>query len=140
MKRKICEGRISSPFGTRVHPITKVKSFHNGIDIAYPVGTEIFTPVDSLIASVYDHDKGGKTVILKDINTGDRYGFAHLSKPLVKIGQLIPRGSVIALSGNTGASTGPHLHLTYSIGGTWTGNMSKGHIFQDPTPKLEFEI
>ncbi|NCB19774.1 MAG: M23 family metallopeptidase [Bacteroidia bacterium] len=141
MKRKICEGRITSPFGIRVHPVTKQKgSFHNGIDIACSVGTEVLTPVDALVTAVYTHEAGGKTVIIKDLNSTDRYGFAHLSKQLVKVGQLVPKGSVIALSGNTGRSTGPHLHLTRAIGGKWNGNNCTGHVFVDPTPILEFEI
>ena len=136
--KKICEGRITSKFGYRTHPVTKQKgSFHNGIDISCPVGTDIFTPVDSLITSVYTHDSGGKTIILKDLYSNDRFGFAHLSKQLVKVGQLVPKGSVIALSGNTGKSTGPHLHLTYAINGKWKGYNCVGHLFQDPTPKLE---
>jgi len=141
MKKRICEGRITSPFGYRQHPVTKQKgSFHNGIDISCQIGSEVSTPVDAMITEVYDHEAGGKTIIIKDINSADRFGFAHLSKQIVEVNQLVPKGSVIALSGNTGKSTGPHLHLTYAIGGKWTGNNCVGHLFQDPTPKLEFEI
>ena len=140
MKRKVCEGRISSLFGERIHPVTKIKSFHNGVDIAAPVGTPVYTPVDAYIAQVYDHAIGGKTIILKDINSNDRFGFCHLAQQLVKAGQTVPKGTMIAQSGNTGRSTGPHLHFSHGTGGRWVNNICTGHTYQDPTSKIEFEI
>jgi len=140
MKKKVCEGRISSGFGNRIHPITRATSFHNGIDISCPVGTGVHTPVDANVAQVYYHDSGGKTIIVKDINNGDRYGFCHLSLQKVSIGQTIKAGHQIALSGNTGKSSGPHLHFSHSTGGKWNGNICTGHKYIDPTAKLEFDV
>ncbi len=140
-KLKVCEGRISSKFGYRTHPVTGEKtSFHNGIDIACPSGTIIRTPVDCEVKAAYSHKTGGNSLIIKDIDSNDRYGFAHLSKFVCKVGDTVKKGDVIALSGNTGASTGPHLHFTYSINGKWNGNVSTGHEFVDPTERVDFEV
>ena len=140
MKRKVCEGRISSLFGERIHPVTKIKSFHNGVDIAAPVGTPVHTPVDAYIAQVYDHAIGGKTIVLKDVLSGDRYGFCHLSRQLVTAGKTVPKGTIIAASGNTGRSTGPHLHFSYATRGKWIGGNCTGFIYQNPVQKIEFEV
>lgn len=140
MKKKVCEGRISSPFGERIHPVTRVKSFHNGVDISAPIGTPVYTPVNAYVAQVYDHTTGGKTIILKDVQNGDRYGFCHLSLQKVGVGQIIPAGYMIALSGNTGRSSGPHLHFSYATGGKWNGNICINYSYQDPKEKIEFEV
>lgn len=137
---KVCEGRISSPFGERIHPVTKVKSFHNGVDIASPIGTPVFTPVDAMVTQVYYHTTGGRTIILKDLISGDRYGFCHLNDLYVYFGDRIRKGTVIATSGNTGRSTGPHLHFSYATGGKWEGAYCTGFTYQNPVQKIEFEI
>ena len=137
---KVCEGRISSPFGERIHPVTKMKSSHNGVDIATPVGTPVYSPVDALVAQVYDHSTGGKTIILKDVKSGDRFGFCHLAVQLVKSGETISKGYMIAKSGNTGRSTGPHLHYSYATGGRWIGGNCTGFSYHNPVQKIEFEL
>lgn len=113
-------GRIASSYGTRVNPITGMPGqFHNGIDIAVPVGTVVRAPADGTVQRVW-HDTsygGGYSLILKHAD-GLATGFAHLSKWLVDEGQQVKRGDIIALSGGAkghpgaGASTGAHLHLT----------------------------
>lgn len=140
MKTKICAGRISSKFGNRIHPVTGAKKFHNGVDIACPIGTPILAPCDLIIVLTYLHETGGKTMIARDPKTNDRYGFCHLSEFKGKIGELKKKGSTIALSGNTGLGTGAHLHLTYSTGGYWKDGIGIGFTFQDPTSKIEFEM
>ena len=140
MKKKVCEGRISSGFGTRIHPVTRATSFHNGIDISCPVGTGVYSPVAAVVAQVYNHETGGRTIILRDVVNNDRYGYCHLSVQQVEVGQVIPAGHQIALSGNTGRSTAPHLHFSHASGGKWNGYICTGHTYQDPTPKLDFEI
>jgi len=115
---KPVSGRITSHFGKRRHPVTGIYSFHNGVDIACRQGTPIVAPDYGTITEVWDHALGGKClamVSLKDI----RYGFAHLSERSVQKGQSVVEGQQIALSGNTGRSTGPHLHFTVRIKGIW---------------------
>jgi murein DD-endopeptidase MepM/ murein hydrolase activator NlpD len=113
-----CEGRVSSGFGYRVHPISHKKTFHNGLDIAVPIGTVIKAPDAGKITEYWNHDKGGKCLALTTWN-GVRFGFAHLSARLVEKGMAVSAGQAIAHSGNTGASTGPHLHFTMSKQGKW---------------------
>lgn len=123
------KGRITSPFGYRVHPITKQRSsFHNGIDIAAPVGTPIVAPANGKVSEAWDHERGG--ICLAMITTdGIRFGFAHLNKRLKKVGDVVKIGEPIAECGNTGASTGPHLHFT----------MKKGREWLNPTVYIDFE-
>ena len=105
------EGRVTSKFGNRTHPVTGVASFHNGIDIAVPVGTPVKAPMRGTVISTGSHPTGGLQMVLQHPN-GWRTGYAHLSQYVAKVGEEVVQGETIALSGNTGASTGPHLHFT----------------------------
>ncbi len=106
---KPVNGSITSAFGRRLHPIYNVTLFHTGIDFAASQGTRVHSTGDGIVAfSGYDRGYGQKITI----NHGYGYKtiYAHLSKSLVRQGERVTRGEVIALSGNTGVSTGPHLH------------------------------
>lgn len=117
--QKPMNGRITSRFGPRNHPITgKIGSFHNGIDIAAPIGTDIVAPDYGRISEVWTHEKGGKCMAMIG-RTGIRFGFAHLDQQLKKVGDIVNMGDVIAKCGNTGASTGAHLHFTVKQNGNW---------------------
>jgi murein DD-endopeptidase MepM/ murein hydrolase activator NlpD len=105
------QGRLSSKFGTRIHPITGVESFHNGIDIAAPTGTPVYAPADGVVEGTSNTTKGGLQMVLRH-NNGMKTGYAHLSKRIATLGDRVKRGDIIAEVGNTGASTGPHLHFT----------------------------
>lgn len=105
------KGKINSGFGNRVHPISKKVEFHNGVDIHADVGTTVLDPWDGVVENTYFADKGGNQLVIRHDN-GFRTGYAHLSAFLVKKGEKVKAGDPIALTGNTGASTGPHLHLT----------------------------
>jgi murein DD-endopeptidase len=104
-------GRVMSKFGQRTHPITGVISMHNGTDISAPIGTAVISPADGTVTTVNFHATGGKQVVVTHTN-GYRTGYAHLSEQLVTAGQKVTKGQAIAKTGNTGASTGPHLHFT----------------------------
>ncbi len=109
--------RISSHFNRhRHHPVTGRVSPHNGTDFATPIGTKIVAPGDGIVSLVTEHRFAGKYVV---IDHGKKYRtrYLHLSKPLVHKGQRVSRGQVIALSGNTGRITGPHLHYEFHING-----------------------
>lgn len=109
--------RVSSPFNpNRLHPITGRPSPHNGVDLAAPVGTKVLATGDGVVTRVATHKYAGKYL---DINNLGPYStrFLHLSKILVKNGQHVKRGQVIALSGNTGRTTGAHLHYELHING-----------------------
>lgn len=110
------KGWISSRFGYRISPFTNEKEFHNGLDVNARTGTPIIAPADGVVVSIGTNYGFGK---LLTINHG--YGlktrYAHLSKYLVKKGQAVKRGQKIALMGNTGRSTGPHLHYEVHLKG-----------------------
>ena len=104
--------RITSPFGRRTSPTTGASTNHNGIDLAAPMRTPILAPADGTIGYVVTNDAGGLQVAI-DIKDHDlRVGFAHLDEATVRNGQLVHKGDIIAYTGNSGRSTGPHLHLT----------------------------
>lgn len=108
---KPVEGKITSHFGERIHPITKKKSFHNGVDIAVPIGTAIIAPFDGKVRHILTNSIGGLQLILENKN-GWKCGFAHLSEVKLKIGDEVKAGETVCLSGNTGRSKGAHLHFT----------------------------
>jgi|UniRef100_A6VZP3 murein DD-endopeptidase len=109
--------RISSPFNAnRLHPITGRPAPHNGVDLATPSGTEVLATGDGVVTRIATHKYAGKYVVV-DYTGPYSSRFLHLSKILVKQGQKVKRGQVIALSGNTGRTTGAHLHYELHIRG-----------------------
>lgn len=116
MKYPINKIRITSRFGNRTHPITGVKSFHNGIDLACPIGTPVYAPASGVVKRVFENKTGGKQLIIEHDNDYTT-GYAHLSEILVSVGDVIEDGELVAETGNTGASTGAHLHLTLRFKG-----------------------
>lgn len=111
LRYPVANPNITSPFGDRIHPITKVKTFHNGIDLSGKIGQVIAAPADGEVRTVYTNDAGGLQMTIKHDN-GFTTGYAHLSKVQVAVGQRVTQSQVIALMGNSGQSTGPHLHFT----------------------------
>jgi murein DD-endopeptidase MepM/ murein hydrolase activator NlpD len=118
---------ISDGFGWRTHPISKKRSFHEGLDYSCDIGTPVQTTADGIVEKAdWDNSGYGIQVI---INHG--YGFktvyAHLSKALVSRGQVVGRGDDIGLSGNTGSASGPHVH--YEV--IFLGNKLNPRPFSD---------
>tara|TARA_R110001583_G_scaffold8058_1_gene39319 strand:+ start:20262 stop:21230 length:969 start_codon:yes stop_codon:yes gene_type:complete len=101
--------RISAGYGWRVHPIYKTRKFHDGMDFTGKTGTPLYATGDAVVKKVSKMRGYGKTVIL-DHGYGYTTLYAHLNGYNVKRGQKVKRGEVIAFLGNTGKSTGPHLH------------------------------
>ncbi|MFT5879844.1 MAG: murein DD-endopeptidase [Moritella sp.] len=109
--------RISSSFNPkRRHPITGLLRPHNGTDFAVPIGTPVLATADGVVSRVVKHKYAGLYI---EISHGQTYRtrYLHLSKALVKKGQRVTRGQKIALSGNSGRSTGAHLHYELHISG-----------------------
>ena len=109
--------RVSSPFNlARLHPITHRISPHKGVDFAMSVGTPVYATGDGVVTRVKNHRYAGKYI---EIQHEGRYltRYMHLSRITVRRGQKVQRGERIALSGNTGRSTGPHLHYELHIKG-----------------------
>ncbi|MDO4698926.1 MAG: murein DD-endopeptidase MepM [Pasteurellaceae bacterium] len=110
--------RISSPFNPRrLHPVTRRVAPHRGVDFAVKSGTPVIAPADGVVEHVaYQANGAGRYI---KIRHGRQYTtvYMHLSRALVKPGQTVKKGERIALSGNTGRSTGPHLHYEFHING-----------------------
>lgn len=109
--------RVSSPFNPRrLHPITRRVRPHNGVDFGIPTGTPIIAPSDGVVEHVAFQARGaGRYIKIRHGHITTVY--MHLSKSLVRAGQAVKKGERIALSGNTGGSTGPHLHYEFHING-----------------------
>jgi murein DD-endopeptidase MepM/ murein hydrolase activator NlpD len=132
--------RISSPYGWRIHPIEKTRKHHNGVDYATPIGTKVhaikagkvLSAGPSSLKFANGEPAGGGFIVKIRHEVGGKWitsAYMHLRKNsiLVKRGQLVTEGQVIALSGDTGESTGPHLHFEIQQGKTylWTNNGTK---------------
>ena len=102
-------GWVSSKFGYRISPFTDEREFHKGVDISARMKTKIIAPADGVVISEgRTYGYGNVITISHGYGLKTRYG--HLNSFLVKKGDTIKRGQVIALLGNSGRSTGPHLH------------------------------
>jgi murein DD-endopeptidase MepM/ murein hydrolase activator NlpD len=102
---------IVSKFGWRIHPVTHTKKFHKGLDLRAKMNTQINATADGVIKYVQDKNKGqyGKMIIISH-NFGFETIYAHLNTVKVKVGDIVDKGQLIAKSGKTGRTTGPHLH------------------------------
>lgn len=110
------KGWLTSYFGMRKSPFTGKRVMHEGLDIAANIGTPIVATADGIVARVRYSPSYGKMLII-DHGYGYRTIFGHTSKILVKAGQKIKRGDLIAKVGNTGQSTGSHLHYELRLNG-----------------------
>lgn len=105
------EGGITSNFGMRIHPITKDKKFHNGIDIGANAGSNVKAPANGIIDSVsYDNINGNRVRI--NHGNGVISIYIHLERYLVKSGQNVSQGDIIGIVGSTGQAKGAHLHFS----------------------------
>ncbi len=109
-------GWVTSPFGFRKDPFTGQRRFHEGLDISNRIGTQILAPADGVV-TFSGNDSGYGLSIEISHGYGISTKYAHLYKMFVKVGDEVQRGDVIAEMGNTGRSTGPHLHYEVKVKG-----------------------
>ena len=102
--------RVASGFGYRIDPIYRTGKFHAGMDFTSPVGTPITSTGDGVVELVESKQWGYGNCIIINHGFGYKTRYAHLSKFKVRKGQKVTRGMIIGFVGNTGKSTGPHLH------------------------------
>ncbi|WP_229753498.1 M23 family metallopeptidase [Amphritea balenae] len=123
--------RVSDRFGMRMHPVHKKRVRHNGLDFKANTGTPIYATADGVVEYSGYHKKSGfGNLIILQHGLGFKTYYAHMSKLKVKSGAFVSKGQLIGLSGNTGISTGPHLH--YEV----------RHLFTpiDPEPFVAWNI
>jgi murein DD-endopeptidase MepM/ murein hydrolase activator NlpD len=109
-------GFYSSSFGWRVDPFTRKKSFHHGLDISALPGTVVISPADGQVSRIYNDRRGGNILEISHGN-GFMTIYGHLKDYNVRQGTKVKRGDVIAYVGNSGRSTGPHLHYEVQVDG-----------------------
>lgn len=122
--------KITSPFGVRVHPVTGEQAFHNGADLRASPRTPVICPLQGYVRRCYSSEVGGLQLVLEHPD-GWRTGYAHLDGygEGIREGAAVEPGQTIAYSGNSGRSTGPHLHLT----------VRHGRDYVDPATVLQLD-
>ena len=151
MKTPINGARLSSPFGNRKHPILGFTKHHNGTDFAAPTGTPIMASGNGTVIKAGWCGNGGNCVRIRH-NSSYTTGYGHLSKFATKTGRRVRQGQIIGYVGNTGMSTGPHLHYTVKYNGKFinsqklklpSGKILKGEerkLFEVERIKLDVEV
>jgi murein DD-endopeptidase MepM/ murein hydrolase activator NlpD len=125
---KPCNGTLSDGFGLRMHPILHIRRMHEGLDFVADVGTPVYATGNAVV-SYTGHKEGYGLVVELDHGFGYRTIYAHLSKILVKEGKKVKRGDLIAKTGDSGLSTGPHLH--YEVEHDGVKENPEGFFFDD---------
>lgn len=115
--KPISGGRLSSSFGRRTAPTAGASTYHKGVDWATPVGTPVYASSGGTVVKA-GWGSGYGYVVYINHPDGRQTRYAHLSKVLVTVGQTVSQGDKIALSGNTGVSSGPHVHFEMLINGS----------------------
>ena len=142
MKTPINGARLSSPFGNRKHPILGFTKHHNGTDFAAPTGTPVMASGNGTVIKAGWCGNGGNCVRIRH-NSSYTTGYGHLSKFATKRGRRVRQGQIIGYVGNTGMSTGPHLHYTVSFNGKFINSqklkLPSGKILKGEERKL-FEV
>lgn len=116
--KSVRNGKITSKFGRRFHPIHKVWKGHGGVDIAIPTGSSVHVVADGVVKKVGWDKKGyGRYIVIKHAY-GYESLYAHLQADgvMVTVGDKVSEDDIIGKSGNTGGSTGPHLHIEIGQG------------------------
>lgn len=144
--------RISSPYGWRIHPIEKIRKHHNGVDYASATGTPVYAIAKGRVLSsgpsrlkfANGEPAGGGYIIKIRHKVNGKWitsSYMHLRKGslLVRKGQLVTEGQRIADAGNTGASTGPHLHFEIQNGKAYIYT-ANGTRYTEPMSYIKTQI
>ncbi|MDX2002195.1 MAG: M23 family metallopeptidase [Chitinophagales bacterium] len=109
--------RVASGYGFRIHPIYKTRKMHYGMDFNAPIGTPIFATGDGVVKEANFDSRGFGNHVIVDHGFGYETVYGHMSRITVRPGQKVKRGDQLGLVGNTGTSTGPHVHYEVHKGG-----------------------
>lgn len=129
--------RVASGYGMRIHPIYKTYKMHTGMDFTAPVGTDIYTTGNGTVSHIEYNSGGYGNHVVVDHGFGFQTLYAHMHKISVKRGQKILRGEVLGTVGNSGTSTGPHLHYEVIKNGVKINPAN--YYFNDLSPE-EYEL
>jgi len=142
MKTPINGARLSSGFGNRKHPVLGFTKHHNGTDFAAPTGTPIMASGNGTVIKAGWCGAGGRCVRIRH-NSSYTTGYGHMSKIATRTGRRVKQGQIIGYVGNTGMSTGPHLHYTVSYNGKFINSqklkLPSGKILKGEERKI-FEV
>ena len=109
-------GPVTSPFGPRIHPVTETPDYHEGVDIAAPIGSPVRAPFAGAVVDIKTHPHLGHTLVMRHAG-GYRSVYGHLGQINVAVGDSVAAGAVVAESGDSGRATGPHLHFGLYVDG-----------------------
>ena len=124
--------QTASGYGVRIDPIYRTPRFHSGMDFSAKIGTDIYATGDGKV-TMAGWKQGYGNCVMIDHGYGYQTLYGHMSKFKVRVGQKVKRGEVIGAVGNTGKSTGPHLHYEVIVRGHYD-NPSK-YYYMDLTPE-----
>lgn len=125
--------RLASGFGMRMHPVHKILKMHAGLDFTASIGTNIYATGDGVVKRADSEMSGYGKLVIIDHGFGYETRYAHCHEYKVKVGQKVKKGDVIALLGNTGVSTGPHVHYEVRKNGEPVDPVH--YFFNDLTPE-----
>jgi murein DD-endopeptidase MepM/ murein hydrolase activator NlpD len=133
--------RITSGFGGRINPLSGFQQNHAGVDYAAEIGTPVWAVADGTVTQVVRGDPGGGNYLFLRHMNGLETGYLHLSRFAegIRVGARVHQKQVVAFSGSTGMSTGPHLHYAMKRGGGYINPLAQRFPRADPLPKDEIE-
>jgi len=135
LKSPLKFAHVTSGFGNRFHPVLQYVAAHQGVDYAAAIGTPVWAVADGVVTVAADTGAGGNTLCLRHHN-GLETCYLHLSSfgAGVRVGARVTQKQVIALSGNTGRTTGPHLHFALKRGGVFVNPLNQKFPRAEPVP------
>jgi murein DD-endopeptidase MepM/ murein hydrolase activator NlpD len=135
LKSPLKFAHVTSGFGSRFHPVLQYVAAHQGVDYAAGVGTPVWAVADGVVSTAGDTGAGGNTLCLRH-HIGLETCYLHLSSfgAGVRVGARVTQKQVVALSGNTGRTTGPHLHFALKRGGVYVNPLNQKFPRAEPVP------
>jgi murein DD-endopeptidase MepM/ murein hydrolase activator NlpD len=136
LKSPLKFAHVTSRFGGRLHPVLKYYKAHNGVDYGAAIGTPVWAVADGVVTRAQNTGAGGNTVCIRHVNAMETC-YLHLSRygAGVRAGARVSQKQVIAYSGNTGRSTGPHLHFALKRNGAFVNPLNQNFPRTEPLPK-----
>jgi murein DD-endopeptidase MepM/ murein hydrolase activator NlpD len=136
LKSPLKFAHVTSGFGSRFHPVLQYLKAHNGVDYGTPIGTPVWSVADGTVTKAQNTGPGGNTVCVRHTN-GFETCYLHLSRygAGVRVGSRVSQKQVIAYSGNTGRSTGPHLHFALKRNGQFVNPLNQKFPRAEPLAK-----